>query len=296
MKPAPFSYHAPTDLDEAIATLVEEGAAAKLLAGGQSLGPLLNLRLASPSTLVDLNRIPDLSTMTVDEKDWIRIGAMTRQRNLERSEMVATLSPLWTEAVRHVGHASVRNRGTVGGSLCHADPNAELPAVALITGARMVLRGPDGDRTVDADDFFVTYLTTAAAPDEVLREIRIPPSPRRSGSAWVEFSVRHGDFPIVGVAVALDADASGEIISARAVLAGVAGRPVTASPAILAGLCGQGVGHIATDVAAEVAGAIGDETEPNPDLIAGPDYKRRLVRHLSVVAIKTAESRVATDE
>lgn len=289
MKPAPFSYFAPRSLAEAIASLAEHGEAASLLAGGQSLGPLLNLRLASPSILVDLNRISELSSLRVDDRGWLRIGAMARQSLLEHSQVVARGWPLWFEAVRHVGHVSIRNRGTVGGSLCHADPNAELPAVALLSRAQLVLSGPSGDRIVNASDFFMTYFTTAAGPDEVLTEIRVPPQSSHSGTAWVEFAVRHGDFPVVGVAASVEIADSGEFVAAHVALAGVAGRPVMVGRDILAGLSGHHPTQ--SSLVSEVATAISDDLEPEPDLIAGAAYKRKLVRVLVGSAIDAAASR-----
>ena len=193
MKPPPFAYHAPTRLDEALALLERYGDDAKVLAGGQSLMPLLNFRLSYPSALIDINRVRELSYIR-QAHGQVRIGALTRQRTIEFSELVRRRLPLLSEATTLVGHLPIRTRGTLGGSLAHADPAAEYPAVALVLDAELVLQSPGGQRRIAAEEFFVSYLTTALAPNEVVTEIRFSPAPLTSGWAFEEFARRHGDF------------------------------------------------------------------------------------------------------
>src|SRR5437762_9693425 len=202
MKPAKFEYHAPSTLDEAIALLVRYGGDAKVLAGGQSLRPLLNFRLSRPAALVDLNRIASLAYIR-DENGQVRLGAMTRQRTIEFSSVVARRLPLLTEATRWVGHLPIRTRGTIGGSIAHADPSAEYPAVLTALDGEVVARGPKGERVLKPRDFFQTYLTTNLAADEILTEVRLPATPAGAGYAFEEFARRHGAFAIIGLAAVI---------------------------------------------------------------------------------------------
>ncbi|MGH2949241.1 MAG: FAD binding domain-containing protein, partial [Solirubrobacteraceae bacterium] len=200
MKPPPFEYDDPHDAGEAIALLAEHGDESKVLAGGQSLVPLLNFRLARPERLIDVNRIGELAY--VRRRDGVlRIGALTRQATLERSRVVAENWPLLTEAMRLVAHPQIRNRGTVGGSVAHADPAAELPVAFTALDATFHARSARGARAIRAADFFRTHLTTALEPDELLVEIEVAPLPPRTGSAFTEFARRHGDFGLGGAAV-----------------------------------------------------------------------------------------------
>jgi CO/xanthine dehydrogenase FAD-binding subunit len=196
VKPAPFEYAAPRSLDEALGLLGEE---AKPLAGGQSLVPLLNFRLARPELLVDINGLSELSRLHRDD-GTLRIGALTRQSALERSELVAAEWPLLAQAARFVGHPQIRNRGTVGGSIAHADPAAELPVALAALDARFVAQSPRGRRTLGAGELFLGPLTTALEPDELLVEIEVPPVPEGAGSAFVEHARTAGDFAIAGAA------------------------------------------------------------------------------------------------
>jgi CO/xanthine dehydrogenase FAD-binding subunit len=204
VKPAAFDYRAPRSVPEAIALLAEHGDTAKLLAGGQSLVPVLNFRLASPALLIDLNRIAELQGISQSPEGGLEIGAMTRNREIERSEVVKRHNPLLHEAMPFIAHAQIRNRGTIGGSLAHADPAAELPAIALACGAELALQGPKGRRTLRAADFFQGLFTTALAPDEILTSVRFPAWPPGCRHAFLEVSRRHGDFAIVGVAALVD--------------------------------------------------------------------------------------------
>jgi CO/xanthine dehydrogenase FAD-binding subunit len=218
MKPPPFEYDAPGTLDGALDVLAEHGDDAKVLAGGQSLVPLMNLRLARPGRIVDLNRVDELAGLR-EEGGELVIGAMTRTAELERSPVVSERFGLLLEAVRFVGHFQIRNRGTVGGSVAHADPAAELPAVMVALGARFTAAAKSGTRTFDADDFFQGYFTTALRADEVLTEIRVP-EPAGPGYAFEELARRPGDFALGGIACALGNG------SPRLVALGLIGRPV----------------------------------------------------------------------
>ena len=242
MKPAPFTYAAPSTLEEALTLLGEYGDAVKLLAGGQSLMPMLNLRLARPQYIIDLNRIPGLEY--VMERDGsLAVGALTRQRSLERAPSVRQRYPLVYEATTLIGHRAIRNRGTVGGSMAHADPAAELPAVLVAHGGSVQVQGPHGTRQIAATDFFRAYLTTALEPDEILTEVHLPHPPPGTGWCFMEESRRHGDFAMVGVAVLLTLDAVRQCTHVAVVLCGVGGVPhqVAAAPAHIARTyCGCG--------------------------------------------------------
>ncbi|MDI3340904.1 MAG: xanthine dehydrogenase family protein subunit M [Sphaerobacter sp.] len=230
MKPPSFDYFDPTTLDEAVALLAQHGSDAKVLAGGQSLVPMLNLRLARPAVLVDLNWVAGLDYVRA-ENGHVAVGALARQRAVERAAEVRQRQPLLGEAIRLIGHPAVRNRGTVVGSLAHADPAAELPAVAVALGAELVVAGPSGRRVVAADDFFVSYLTVDLAPDELLVEARFPALPARTGWAIAEVARRFGDFAVAGVVATLTLDAQGSATDARIGLFGVADRPLRATAA-----------------------------------------------------------------
>jgi CO/xanthine dehydrogenase FAD-binding subunit len=237
VKPAPFEYAAPSSLDEALALLGDDS---KALAGGQSLMPLLNLRLARPELIVDLGSVPGLAYLR-RTGGALHIGALTRQAVLERSRLVQTHWPLLVQAVRHAGHPQTRSRGTVGGSAAHADPSAELPVALTALGARFHLRSREGERTLAARDFFLGILTTAVEPDELLVEIEVPPLPAGARTAFVEYARTHGDFAIAGAAV-MRAPGDGCAIA----LLGAASTPVRAGEAERA----LGAGAEAREVAA----------------------------------------------
>jgi len=228
MKPPRFSYHDPATAEEALGLLAAHGDAARVLAGGQSLMPLLNFRLARPGHVIDVNRVAALATVSPGPDSGLRIGALVRQRTLERSPLIRERSPMIGQAMPFVGHPQIRTRGTLGGSLAHADPAAELPAVMVALGARLTLRSARGQRTVAAEDFFVAALTTALAPDELLTEVALPPWPARTGSSVQEVAIRLGDFALGGVAAALTLDAQGRVAGARVVCFGVGPRPLRA--------------------------------------------------------------------
>ena len=277
MKPAPFEYFRPASLDEALALLAEHGGDAKPLAGGQSLIPAMNFRLATPAVLVDLNGISELSYITNDAGD-IRIGGMTRQRTVERSALVSDRVPLIAETMPHIAHPAIRNRGTVGGSLAHADPAAELPAVMLALNARFTVSSQAGTREVEADDFFVGLFTTGVQPGELLTDIRIPPAPSRSGFAFQEISRRHGDFALVGVAAVVSLDAVGNCADARIALLSVGGRPMRAVEAAKT-LIGQRPSVESIAAAADAAAT--KDIDPSSDIHASTRYRRHLAKVLT---------------
>ena len=283
MKPAPFTYAAPSTIDEAIALLSEHGDTVKLLAGGQSLMPMMNLRLARPQYIVDLNRIPALDYV-MERDGTLTVGALTRQRSLERSPTVRQDYPLVYEATTLMGHMAIRNRGTVGGSIAHADPAAELPAVLLAHGGSVQIEGPRGTRQIAAIDLFRAYLTTALEPDEILTEVRFPRYPAGTGWCFMEESRRHGDFAMVGVAVLLTLDTARQCTHVAVVLCGVGGVPhkVAAAPALL-------LGHTVNDARLrDVAQAAASEIEPESDLHASTEFRRHLSAVLTQRALRKA--------
>jgi carbon-monoxide dehydrogenase medium subunit len=284
VKPPKFEYHAPVTLDEAIALLVRYDGEAKLLAGGQSLVPLLNFRLARPAALIDLNRIKSLAYIR-EHDGQMRFGAMTRQRAIEFSPVVARRLPLLHEATRWVGHLPIRSRGTIGGSIAHADPSAEYPAVLTALAGEVVARGPKGERTLAPGALFETYLTTTLAPDEILTEVRLPVMPAGGGWAFEEFARRHGDFAIVGVAAAVWRESGG--LTARLATAGASATPrrLRASEEILER---DGLGDEAVEAAARRASEL---VEPDSDIHASADYRRHLAGVLTERALKRAIAR-----
>ena len=290
MKPAPFRYHAPDSLAEALALLAEHGSDAKPLAGGQSLVPAMNFRLARPAVLIDLNRIPGLAAIEPADGDapssngGLRLGAMTRQRAAELSPLVAERAPLLAEALPLVAHPQIRNRGTVGGSLAHADPAAELPAVALALGARLRAASTTGERTIAAADFFTGLMATALEPEELLVGIEIPPRPPRSGWSFVELARRHGDYALIGVAAGVTLAADGCYADSRIVLVSAGEIPVSAAGAS-AVLAGAEPTAEAARAAAETAAA---EADPPGDIHASADYRRQLIRVLVRRALEAA--------
>ena len=287
MKPPRFDYLVPRSLDEALGLLAQHGEEAKVLAGGQSLVPLLNFRLVRPAHVVDLNEIPGLDTIRVDD-GRLAIGAMTRQRQAETSALVRERCPLLAEAMPQVGHVQIRNRGTIGGSLAHADPAGELPAVVAALDGELVLRSRRGERRLAPHDFFVGYLTTAAAPDELLVEARVPVTPPRTGTAFMEVSRRHGDFALVGVAATVTLDAGGVCTACAIALTGVGPTPVVARDAARALVGVKPTDDALMDVGRRVAGAL----MPDSDLHASADYRKHLAGVLTRRALARAAGRV----
>ncbi|MBI4528454.1 MAG: xanthine dehydrogenase family protein subunit M [Deltaproteobacteria bacterium] len=291
MKPAPFEYHAPITVEEAVSVLQSYGDAAKVLAGGQSLMPLLNFRLARPAAIVDINGIEGLDYLRRDG-GWLAIGALARQRAAELSSLVAENCPLLAEALPLVGHFQIRNRGTILGSLAHADPAAELGAVALALGAELTIQGPNGSRLVRADQFFVSYLTTALAPDELLVEARFPMAQPRTGYAFVEFARRHGDFALVGVAAVVSRNNGANRCSdVRLAFTGVGPVPVliTDPEGVLRG---QPLEPAGMNAFAERAAA---SLKPDSDIQASGEYRRELACVLAGQALEAAAARSRGD-
>ena len=287
MKPPVFDYATPASLAEATDLLVRYEGDAKVLSGGQSLVPLLNMRLARPAVLVDLARIPDLDWVRV-ESEGIAIGGMTRQRTVELSPDVRVRHPLLHAGMELIAHPQNRNQGTIGGSLAHADPAAELPALALALDAGFDAVGPRGPRTIPAADFFLTYLTTALDPTEILTSVRFPMLPPRTGWAIQEVARRHGDFALAGVVALVGLASDATIASARLVLFGVGATPIRAGAAE-ALLIGQTADAAAFARAGERAAA--DLEEPLSDVHATAEYRRDLARVLTARALAAAATR-----
>ncbi|HEX2189097.1 MAG TPA: xanthine dehydrogenase family protein subunit M [Longimicrobiaceae bacterium] len=288
MKPAPFEYHRPGSVEEALELLVRHGYDAKLLAGGQSLIPAMNFRLAQPAVLIDLGGVGELDHLR-EEEGVVRIGAMTRQRAAERSAAVARGAPLLAETLPWVAHPQIRNRGTIGGSIAHADPAAELPAVMLALDARFRLRGPAGGRSVRAEEFFTGLFGTALEPEEVLTEVEIPAPAPRTGWAFGEVSRRHGDYALAGVAATVALDEGGRCRGARVALLSVGGGPVLAAGAAAA-LEGEEPSAGAVRAAAD---AVGREIDPPADIHASAAYRRRLAEVLVRRVLPRAFERAA---
>jgi carbon-monoxide dehydrogenase medium subunit/6-hydroxypseudooxynicotine dehydrogenase subunit alpha len=286
VKPAPFEYHDPASLPEALGLLAEHGDEAKVLAGGQSLVPLLNFRLARPERLVDVNKLGELAYLRFDD-GVLRIGALARHAALERSDEVAARLPLLTEAVALVGHVQIRNRGTVGGSVAHADPAAELPVAFAALDARYHVRSAAGERTVGFEEMFVTHLTTSLAAEELLTEVEVPVPPPRTGAAFVEFARRHGDFALGGAAALVTLDDSGLCTRARIAMLAAAPTPVRAREAEewLAGV------HVDAAAAAEAAERAVAGVHPTGDIHGGAEYRRALVETLVRRALVQAAER-----
>ena len=289
MKPAPFSYYCPTTLEEALNLLQEHGEDGKILAGGQSLMPLMSLRLARPAAIIDLNRIPGLDGVFTTRGGGLSIGALTRQRTLERTAELKEQQPLLSAAVPLIGHFQIRNRGTVGGSLVHADPAAELPAVTTCLGADFVLRSASGERVVPADDFYLGYMATAVESNEILTEIRLPPWNSRRVWAIDEVSRRKGDFAMVGVSLWMELSDDSTCKEARITLFGVGGRPVRVEKAE------QRLAGAPLDAATfkEVQQIVADELDPDSDIHASAQYRKEVGGVLTRRALAAASSRRA---
>jgi carbon-monoxide dehydrogenase medium subunit len=293
MKPAPFKYYAPTTTQEALALLAQHGYDAKVLAGGQSLIPTMNFRLAQPSVLVDLNHIPELFYIEPDRKTGgVLVGAMTRESQVEHDPLIAERAPLVHETMPHIAHPQIRNRGTFGGCLAHADPAAELPAVGLALNARFRVRSQTGERWIPANEFFIGFFTTALQPDELLVEVALPPVPdsanRRSGWSFQEVARRHGDYALVGVATLVTLDDRGGCEQARLVFLSVGDGPVEAKQAAET-LRGQAPTREAIRAAAETAASA--DVDPSGDIHATADYRRHLVRVLTRRSLEQAFER-----
>jgi CO/xanthine dehydrogenase FAD-binding subunit/aerobic-type carbon monoxide dehydrogenase small subunit (CoxS/CutS family) len=281
MKPPAFRYERPETVADALALLAEHGDEARPLAGGQSLVPMLNLRLAAPAVLVDLNGLPGLDRMEAADGRLV-VGALTRQRSLERSPEAAAIGAL-ADSLPIVGHVATRNRGTIGGSIAHADPAAELPLALLALDGSVVAEGPGGRREIPAGELFAGFLTTTLEPGELVVEVRFPLPAAGEGTALLEVAQRHGDFPLAAVAVSVHLDADGRIADARIGVGAVADRPI-----LLTGAAGA----LAAGASAEMTGQVAAvEVDPAGSLHAPSDYQRHLVGVLVARAVTRAVER-----
>jgi carbon-monoxide dehydrogenase medium subunit len=286
MIPATFDYHSPTTLDEALALLTQHGDKAKILAGGQSLLPMLKLRLGQASVLVDIGRVPGLEYIK-EEGGTLKIGAATRESALERSELIRSKYPILLDTAAVIADPLVRNRATVGGNLAHSDPANDHPATMLALGATIVARGPKGERTIPITEFFTGTFSTALAPNEILTEIRIPVPPPRSGGAYLKLERKVGDFATAAAAVQLTLGAGGEITQAGIGLTAMGDVPVKATDAE-AYLKGKRSNRPAVDEASRLAAAA---TEPTADRRGTVEYKREMARVLTGRALRLAIQR-----
>ncbi len=284
MKPPPFSYYTPASVQEAVALLGSLDNA-RVLAGGQSLLPMLNMRFATPDHVIDINRIPDLAGIILRD-DEVVIGAMTRQRDLEFSPLIREHLPLMHEALQFVGHRQTRNRGTIGGSLCHLDPAAELPCIAAAYDAVVDVVSENRAREIPFAEFPLGYLTPSLEPGELVQAIRFPLWPTHSSASFVEFARRHGDFAIVSVAALVAMDADGAIERVSLTLGGVGSGPMRMHD-IESSLVGKPLDAQAIKAASDLCGAI----EVDDDPYTPPHYRKHLCRKLVARALETAASR-----
>lgn len=283
MKPSKFTYACPHSVEEAMALLAQGGEGAKILAGGQSLVPLLNLRMAQVSALIDVNRLTELSFIK-RENSTLRVGALARHRQLEVSDEARAAQPLLSRAAAEVGHLAIRNRGTIGGSLVHADPAAEWPLIAVTLDAQFVLRSQSGSRTVAARDFFLAPLTTAIEPNELLCEIRFPIAAHQTTGSFQELCRRPGDFALAAVACQLTLDHNRACTAASLAVGGAHSTPMFIAEVekVLTGSRGE---EEAIKQAAEVAAAA---VEPPSDVHGSAEFRRRMVKVLTVRVLKEA--------
>jgi carbon-monoxide dehydrogenase medium subunit len=288
MIPAPFDYIAPQTLDEAMRVLAAHGEEAKLLAGGHSLLPLLKLRLAHSPLLIDLTRIPELSRLR-QENDSIIIGALATHYQIESSELLKKRCPLLPETAREIGDVQVRNRGTIGGSLAHADPSADWPAAVLALGGELTLRGPKAERRLGAEEFFVGAMSTAIEPNEILTEIRVPAFQRRCGSAYLKMAQQASGFAIVGVAVSLRVDAKGRCEEIGIGVTGLSDKPFRAHT-VEERLRGN---KLTPKLIATITAQVADGIDPLEDLHAGAEFRAHLARVYVARAVQEAAKRAA---
>ena len=289
MKPPPFRYVRASSLEDALSALASEGDEARLLAGGQSLIAMMNLRLVRPSTLVDVNGVSELDYIRADDAT-LTVGALTRLSAAEASPKVAGACPLMIEAIGHIAHRPIRNRGTVGGNLAHADPSSELPAVALAVDAQMVVQKNGAVRRVAADDFFVGALTTSMAPDEALTAIEVPRAPNGQGWSFMEVSPRKGDYALVGVAVTTSVE-DGRCTACRVVYTGNGDR-ARRIPEAESAVVGEAAGAATFAAAGDAAGR---HIDPNSDLHASEQYRRDIAAALTRRALAQAAARCAQE-
>ncbi len=289
MKPAPFDYYAPTSVDQALDHLTQLGYGAKILAGGQSLIPTMNFRLAQPSALIDLNNIPELAYIRPSDDGGVLIGAMTRQITVERDPLIAQRAPLVRACLPFIAHPQIRTRGTFGGSIAHADPAAELPTVTVALNARYRVRNKKDQRWIPAEEFFVGLFTTQLRPDEIVVEIALPPMPPRSGWSFQEVARQSGAYGLVGVAAVVALDDKKRCQTARMVFLSCGEKPMIAHNAAKM-LTGQAPTPEAIRAAAEAAAK--EDVDPSSDIHASAAYRRHLVKVLAVRALTEAFARI----
>jgi carbon-monoxide dehydrogenase medium subunit len=287
MKPAPFRYVAARSLAQALELKAEYGDEARFLAGGQSLVPTMNFRLTQPAMLIDINPLKEFAGVRKNGADRLRIGALTRYRSLERDPATAADLPLIHEALPHIAHPQIRNRGTIGGNLAHADPASEMPAIVLALGGRLRAQSVRGERWIEAADFFVGALTTALAHDEMLVEVELPIAPSRSGSCFMELARRRGDFAIIGLACTLRLDAEGRCSEARIGLCNAGDTPIVVAAA---GDCliGERIERRQIDAAAAI---VRRSIEPGGNVHASSEYQRHIAGVLTARALACANER-----
>lgn len=286
MKPAAFDYYTPKTMQEALELLEEFGYDAKILAGGQSLIPTMNMRLASPQALIDIGKLDELAYIRIHDTD-VQIGATTRHYAVEHSPHILEVCPMLSEGIKLVGHSQIRSRGTIGGSLVHADSTAELPVILRTLGGTVTLASLEGERTVEAEEFFLTYLTTTIEPNEILVSANFPRIAARTGHAIEEFALRKGDFAIVLAAASVTIAQDGSIESVRLGLGGVDGAPIRLED-VEEELEGQ---EPDSDLIAECCESIRDAIDPEPDIHASTEYRKDLSVTLSRRVLEKAIQR-----
>jgi carbon-monoxide dehydrogenase medium subunit len=284
VKPAPFKYIAARSIEQALALKSEYGDDARFLAGGQSLVPTLNFRLTLPSVLIDINPLTQLAGINSVSADRLRVGAMTRFRDIERHSVTARGLPLVKEALPHIAHPQIRNRGTIGGNLAHADPASEMPAVVLALAGKLRAQSVRGERWIAAADFFAGAFSTALAANEMLTEVELPTAPPRSGTCFMEVARRRGDFALIGVACAVQLDDGGRCMHARIALCNASDTPILAAEAG-ASLAGRVIGPSEID---EAAARVQRAIDPGGNVHASKDFQRHLAGVLTKRALAVA--------
>ncbi len=291
MKPAPFKYIAARSLEQALALKAEYGEDGRFLAGGQSLVPTLNFRLTQPAVLIDINPLTMCAGVQPAQSGGLRIGALTRYRQLERDPATARDLPLMHEALPHIAHPQIRNRGTIGGNLAHADPASEMPAIVLALAGKLRAQSQHRERWIAASDFFVGALATALEPDEMLTEVELPPAPPRSGMSFMEVARRRGDFALIGVACSVQLDEGGRCVAARIALCNAGDTPILAEDAG-ASLAGELISSSAIDQSADL---VQRAIDPGGNVHASKEFQRHLAGVLTKRALATASERARRD-
>ena len=287
MKPSAFEYFDPSTVREAVELLQRHSEDAKILAGGQSLIPMMNFRVARPKVLIDINKVKELDYIR-EEKDELVVGSLVRERALEVSPVVAKKCPILAGAISQIGHLPVRTRGTIGGSLVHADPSAEIPVVICALGGRMKVVGPAGERTLSAEEFSLTYLTSALEPGEILVEVRIPTLPANTGWSFMELNRRHGDFGIVVVASILFMENKETCRKASIALGGVAPTPLRAAEAEKT-LSGR---KLTEELIKQASTKASEATQPESDYHASAEYRKDMARVFTQRSLQEAWNKV----